>query len=331
MKLKKEYLILLLIIAALSAYLFTRSLNRTHYQLPEISRLDPGKINRIEISRSAASIVLKKKEDRWYLDPPGYLADANRVEDMLKVFETLSLSALVSEAKDYGRYDLDAEKRISVRAWLDDALQRSFDIGKTAPSFRHTFVRLEGDDRVFHASDNFRSKFDLTADSLRDKNVLAFKVADIQEIQITADQASLKLIRSEVPVGTEASPPEKSDTAPAAAVKYEWKSSDGKEGNDPNISRLLTILSSLKCADYINDRRKDSFSAPIYVVKLKGTLHYRLDIFARLQKDAENYPALSSASNDPFFLSESQVRQIMMDPAEFLEKEGSKKKETDFN
>lgn len=331
MKLKKEYLILILIIAALAAYLLMRSFDRTHYQLPEIARLDPGGITRIEISQKADSIVLQKKDNQWHLEPAGYLADTNRVETMLKVLETFSLTALISEAKDYSRYDLDAEKRIGVRAWLGDALQRSFDIGKAAPSFRHTFVRLEGDDRVFHASDNFRSKFDLTADSLRDKNVLAFNAADIQEIQIAADQASLKLVRSEVPVGAEASPPEKADAAPPPAVKFEWKSSDGKEGNHPNINRLLTILSSLKCADYINDRRKDSFSAPIYVVRLKGIQQYQLDIFAKLQKDAENYPALSSTTDDPFFLSESQVQQIMKDPDEFLEKEGNKKKEADFN
>jgi len=326
MKMKKEYIILILIISALSAYLFMRSFDRTLYQLPEIPSLDPGKITKIEISKNSDSIVLKKKDTQWRIDPPGYLADAARVKDMLNVLETLSLTALISEAKDYSRYDLDAEKRISVKAWLGDTLQRNFDIGKTAPSFRHTFVRLEGDSRVFHASGNFRSKFDLTTDSLRDKNVLSFKPAEIQEVQITGDQASVKLIRSEAPAGPTAPQQEKADTAPPAALKFEWQSSDGKKGNDQNINRLLTTLGSLRCEQYINDRDKDSFSAPIYTVKLKGVQDYRLDIFAKLKQDDKNHPAVSSANDYPFFLSDSQAQQIIKDPSDFMEKEAANKK-----
>jgi hypothetical protein len=326
MKIKKEYVILILIIAALSAYLFMRSFDRTLYRLPAIPSLDPGKISKIEISKNNDSIVLKKKDNQWYLDPPGYLADANRVNDMLKVLETLSLTALVSEAKDYSRYDLDAQKRINVKAWLGDTLQRNFDIGKPATSFRHTFVKLGGDSRVFHASNNFRSKFDLTTDSLRDKSVLSFKPADIQEVQITGNHASLKLVRSEIPAGPAASQQEKTGTTPSAAAKFEWQSSDGKKGNDQNINRLLSALGSLHCEQYVNDRNKDSFSAPIYTVTLKGLQDYRLDIFAKLKQDDKNHPAVSSANDDPFFLSDSQVQQIIKDPSDFTEKEAADKK-----
>ena len=320
MKVKKEYLILILLIAALSAYLYMRSFDRTLYQLPEIPSLDPNKITKIEISQNNDSIVLQKNDNQWYLDPPRYLADANRVKDMLKVFETFRLTALVSEAKDYSRYDLHAEKRISVKAWLGDMLQRDFDIGKAAPSFRHTFVRLADDSRVFHASDSFRNQFELTIDSLRDKNVLSFKPADIQEIQITRDQTSVKLVRSEAPVGPAVSPQEKADTAPSTAVKFEWQNSDGEKGNDQNINRLLATVGNLRCEKYIYGRDKDSFSAPIYTVTLKGVQDYRLDIFAKLKQDDKNNPSVSSANDYPFFLSDSQAQQIIKDPSDFMEK-----------
>jgi len=329
MKIKKEYLILILIIAALSAYLFMRSFNRTHYQLPEIPSLDPNKITKIEISHKDVSIVLQKKDNQWYLDPPGYLADASRVKDMLRVLETFRLTALVSEAKDYSRYDLDPEKRINVKAWLGDTLQRNFDIGKAAPSFRHTFVRLDDDSRIFHASDSFRSKFELTINNLRDKNVLSFKPADMHEIQINRDQTSIELVRSEVPVSPSVSQNEKADTAPPAALKFAWQSSDGKKGNDQNINRLLTALGSLRCEQYIDDRNKESFSNPIYTVKLKGTQDYQLDIFAKLKQDDKNQPAVSSANDYPFFLSGSQAQQIMINPEEMLKNPESNKKTSD--
>lgn len=329
MKIKKEYVILILLIAALSAYLLMRSTDRTHYQLPGLSDLVPGKITKIEISRAGDTIILKKSDNQWYLEPMGYLVDTNQVNGVLAVFETLSLAAMVSESKDYQRYDLHPAKRITAKAWQEDTLMRNLDIGKAAPSFRHTFVKLGDDSRVFHATDNFRGKFEKTPDNLRDRSVLSFKTTDIQAVELTKDKASAELLRSEVPVKPSISQPEKAETAPPAAVKYAWQDRTGKKANDQNLNRLLTILGSLKCARYIEDRNKDSFSEPIYTVKLKGIRQHQLDIFAKLQKDAENYPAVSSGNDYPFLLSDSQAQQIMKDPNEFVQKEGDNKEQAE--
>ena len=315
MKIKKEYIILILIIIGLGGYLLMRSSDRTLYQLPELAGLEQKHITQIEIIKNNESIRLKKKDNQWYFEPSGYLADSNKVNAMLNVFETLTLTALISDSKEYNRYDLNDEKRITVKAWQQEALKRNFDIGKPASSFRHTYVRLDGDSRVYHARDNFRGQFDLTADNLRDKNVLSFTSTDIQEVHITADRVSSKWVRSQVPV----TPQQKaSEAAPPVVVKFEWHDSEGKKGDDQKISRLLTTLGSLKCTDYINDRRKDVFSAPIYALRLKGGRDYRLDIFAKLQTEDKNYPAISSDSDHPFLLSDSQVQQIMIKPEEMI-------------
>jgi hypothetical protein len=328
MKIKKEYIILILIIAGLSAYLLMRSSDRTLYQLPQIAGLEQKQITKIEISKEGDSIVLNKKDNQWYLDPPGYLVDANKVGDMLTVFETLALTALVSESEDYVRYDLHAGKKITVKAWQEDSLIRNFDIGKAASSFRHTFVKLNDDSRVFHARDDFRGKFDLTEDNLRDKSVMSFKITDIQEIQIEKDQTSLKLALTQIPVEFAKSGQEKSESPAPAAVKPDWQSPDGKQGDALSLNRLLTTLAKLNCDTYINDRDRDAFSDPIYTVKLKGIQDYRLDIFDKLQPEDKSYPAVSSANDYPFFLSDSKVQQIMKDPSEFLKKdEGEAKKE----
>lgn len=320
MKIKKEYIVLILIIIGLSAYLLMRSSGRTLYQLPQLDGLKQSEISKIEISRDGNSFILKKKDDQWYFEPAGYLADKTKVNAMLNVFEALALTALVSESKDYNRYDLQAEKRITVKAWQQATLKRNFDIGKAASSFRHTFVRLNADSRVFHARDNFRDKFDFTIDDLRDKTVLYFKTTDIRQVQIIKDAHSVKLVRSEVPFTPAAAQQQKAGSAPAAAVKVEWQNEDGQKGNNSKVSQLLTTLGDLKCADYINDRQKDTFSAPIYAVKLKGMQDYQLEIFAKLQTDDKKYPAVSSDSDYPFWLSENQVQQIMINPEEMIKK-----------
>jgi hypothetical protein len=173
---------------------------------------------------------------------------------------------------------------------------------------------------VYHATDNFRSKFEQTSDDLRDHGVLAFKASDIQMVQMTRDQASVELVRHETPIEPAISQTEKKDEPAPATVKFEWQDRSGKKANDQELNRLLTTLGSLKCARYIDDRNKDSFSEPIYTVKLKGVQEHQLDIFAKLAENAENYPAISSGSDYPFLLSDNQAQQIMKDPAEMLEK-----------
>ena len=219
MKAKKEYLILILIIIGLSVYLFMRTADRTFYELPQIAALEQNQITKIEISKDGQTIVLNKKDNKWYLEPHGYTADTKKVKDMLSTLGGMTLTTLVSESKDYGRYELNDEKRIAVKAWQQETLKRNFDIGKPASSFRHTFVRLDGDSRVFHARDNFRGKFDLTVDNLRDKNVLSFKPAEISEIQIAKDETALKLVRSQVPVTPQSEkPPLVTSTAPPISM-----------------------------------------------------------------------------------------------------------------
>jgi hypothetical protein len=275
MKVKKEYIALILIIIGLSVYLFMRSSSRTLYQMPELDGLGGN------------SLILKKKDNQWYLEPTGFLADKTKVNAMLNVFEALTLTALVSESKDYNRYDLHAEKRITVKVWQQAALKRNFDIGKAA-------------------------------DDLRDKTVLSFKTTDIQQVQIIKDAHSVKLVRSEVPVTPAAAQQQKTETTPAAAVKFEWQNDNGEKGNERNLNRLLATLGDLKCADYINDRQKNAFSAPIYTVKLKGVQDHQLEIFAKLENDDKRYPAVSSDSDYPFWVTDNQVQQFMINPEEMI-------------
>ena len=128
----------------------------------------------------------------------------------------------------------------------------------------------------------------------------------------------MKLVRSEVAVTPDAAQQQKTETAPAAAVKFEWQNENGEKGNERNLNRLLASLGDLKCDAYINDRQKNSFSAPIYTVKLKGIEDHQLEIFAKLEKDDKRYPGVSSDSDYPFWVTDNQVQQFMLDPDELI-------------
>jgi len=151
MKGKKEYIILAVIIVAVGAYLVFRPTDRSTYQLPVLAEVAENEITKIEIIVSRKPTVINRKGDDWLVGPEEYPADPEKIERMLDTVADLTLTAMVSESKSDQRYDLTPEKRIQVKAWAGKDLKREFDVGKTADTFRHTFVKVTGDDRVFHA------------------------------------------------------------------------------------------------------------------------------------------------------------------------------------
>lgn len=320
MKVKKEYLILALIIAGLLVYLFMRERDRTLYELPVLPEVTKKEITKIEITKGKTSIVLNKKDERWYIGSRQYPADQNKIKAMLDVFEDLTLTTPVSESQNYVRYELNDENKINAKAWQADKLRRDFDIGKTASTFRHTFVKIAEDDRVFHARNNFRNAFDQAAENLRDKVVLSFQISDISGIEIKKEQTALTLTRTPTPVQD---PPDKNgqaDSTTSQSVNVVWQSADGKTGDDTKINRLLSSLSNLRCEKFIENRQKEDFTAAVSTIQVKGAQNYSLSIFAKLSEEDSNYPAISSGSDYPFLLSQNTVGRIMKSPEDLLEK-----------
>ena len=329
MKIKKEYLILALIIVALSIYLFTRTRDRNLYELPVLPEVSKNEISKIEISKGNTGVVLSKRDEKWTIAPRDYPADGNLVEGMLNEFEKLAVTTLVSESGDYQRYDLDDDKKIAVKAWAGEKLLRDFEVGKPASSFRHTFVKLAGDDRVFHARNNFRNTFDKTVDALRDKAVLSYQTADITEIQVANETTSLTLTRTEESGEDAQAQADPSAAAASKPAKMVWQNAGGKKGDTKNINRLLSTISSLRCEKFIDDRKKEDFTESIYTTELKGIQNHKLSIYAKLKEEDESYPAVSSGSDYPFYLSKNTTDRIMQNPEDLLEKPKTDEKKSE--
>ena len=320
MNVKKEYLILVVLIVGLSLYLVLHKRDKSHYQLPELPKVVKKDISKVEISKNDKTIVLNKKDNVWHIVPQGYPADTSQVESMLDVIEKLSLTALVSESKDYERYNLDKDNKVMVKVWSGDTLSREFEIGKAATTFQHTFVKLGNDDRVYQARGNFRSKFDLNVDNLRNKIVLAFDPKDIQEMRISKGEKSIVFGRQQTAHEITGSEEKKAQSSQGATEEATWQSDDGKRGDESQLNRILTTLSQLRCEKYLDDRKKEDLADPIYVIELKGIKDYSLSVFAKIDGTSNDYPAASSDNDYPFLLPSWQAEDLMKNPEEFLEK-----------
>jgi hypothetical protein len=322
MKVKKEYIVLAAVIVAVSVYLALHKRDLTHYELPAVAAMSKKEVTKLEVSKGKNEVTFIQKDNHWVIDPQGFLADPDKVSRMLDALQDLTLTALVSESQSYALYDLDKDNAIHVKAWIGERLVRDLEVGKAAPTYRHTFVKLADDKRVYHARDNFRDRFEFSVGDVRDKKVLAFQPADAQELQITRDNLTVAFKRSQPPAekkGDEKAGQSQGSKAESAA-KPVWLTTDGKQADQPKLDGLISTLSNLRCESYVEGRSKQDFTKPVYALQLKGNDEYSLSIFGKLKEEDKKYPAVSSANPDPFFLSESVAKRIMADPAELIEK-----------
>jgi hypothetical protein len=319
MKVRREYLILIVIISALSLYLVLHKRDAFHYRLPELPRVTDKEITKIQISKRDTAIVLTKKDNAWQIAPQGYPADANQVNHMLDVIEKIVLTAMVSESKHYDRYQLDNDNKIKIQAWAGDTLRREFEMGRAATTFRHTFVKLSDDHRVYHARGDFRNRFDLTVEKLRDKTVLSFEQGEIQEIHLSKGEQSVVFARKQVPVELNGSQEEQAENSQIPLEETIWQTADGKRGDESQLDRMLSALSKLRCEKYLDDRQKGDLADPIYTIQLTGMGKHTLAVFEKINEDSENYPATSSETDYPFLLPKWQVDNFMKNPEDFLD------------
>jgi hypothetical protein len=302
---KKEYLILILIIVILAGYLALRKEDRRHYTLPDPPAVNTEKIDRLTVEKEDQMIAFTRTESGWVVTDKAYPADSSAVEQMLNVLSELTLSALVSENQDVARYDLDKPHRLSVTAFHGDTPALSVKIGKAAPTFNHTFVMLGNDPNIYHAKDSFRSHFSKSVNEFRDRQVLTFQENNIEKITIHFPEKQV-VLTAQKPADNE-----KKDGPPV--FSYE----DGTSPDPKTVSNLLYSLSDLTCDQFMPDMDKAEMetSSESLAIFLENGSSRVLKLFD--QHGEEPVPATSSM-NDYVFSLKPHVTEDIIDYAHEL-------------
>ena len=311
---KKEYLILVVLIFALSAYLVFKKDNQQNYTLPEPVKIEKGEIDRLIITREKMSIELTKEKDTWGVTDKGldkrYTADMRAVKKLLDVTRNLKVSGLISESRDIRRYELDDDHLIEVKAFKKEELRLSFKIGKTAPSGNHTFIMLAGDTRIYQADQNFKNDFNTSVETLRDKQVLTFKEDAIKQIAI--EKGGVSKILTAVP--------SKDDTK---KTPVSWKFKDGSSPDKEALTNLISSLSFLTCERFSDSLSKEDLEkeSPLLKIILENTPPIVLNLFDR--NNGDTLVGTSSMNPYPFVLESYKGKDILSyaDKLAGLEKE----------
>jgi hypothetical protein len=311
---KKEYLILAVLILALTAYLVFKKDNQRNYTLPETMVIDAEKIDRVIITKKDQTIELAKENDTWVVTDKKFKADMPNVNNILDVIKNLKISALISENKDVLRYELDNDNAIEVQAFKGSNSLRAFKIGKKAPSLNHTFVMLEKDFNIYQADKSFSDFFDKDVDNLRDKKVLSFKEDSIKKIILEKGGIIKTLTALE----------SKDDKGQSlVSWKFQDNSSPGKE----TLNTLLSSLTFLTCEQFSDSLSRDELEKeiPLCKITLENDIPIVLSLFDG--KNEDEIMATSSMSLYPFFLESFKSKDILdyVDTLVGLEKEGTDK------
>jgi len=336
-KIGTEFIILAAIIIVLSLVLILRNPNKVHYELPELKTIDKADISKIEIIKPSETLTLQQKNGSWTIGPEEYPVDESRANAIINAAKELTLTTLVSEAENYSLYGLDEENRILVKVYSDDDVIREFEIGKDASTYRHTYVKIKDDKRVYHARNSFQSDFDQELDDLRDKSVMNFEKAEITAVELAWKDESIKFNREVRPVEEEEKPEETKDADTAGEKLKEqqeavepqepkteefWVTQDGKEAVKTELNPIINQCSDLDCQEFIYDKTKDEFSDPILVITFTGAAKdYILIIFEESEEYDNKYPALSSENPYPFLLGQGKINNLNKKPPELFGEE----------
>jgi hypothetical protein len=313
---KREYIVLLLIIAALSIYLAVQKRGEVHYVLPELEKIEKADVSRLLINSGSASLTLKRDGEEWSVMPGGYPADVSLVDRMLAEVGGLTLTALVSESKSYDVYDLDEDNRIEVGAYGGEGKAiRKFAVGKAASSYRHTFVTVGDGHEIYHARGSIRSVFDKTVASLRDRSVMSFDER-INEVTVSDGGNGTAFVRSSVPVEVNVNREQAEETG--GEPKDTWVTDKGRPVKGEDLDDVIKTIQKLKCDYFIEGRGKGDLGNPGYEVSLRGAKTYTLSLF---EKEGDKYAATSSESAYPFVISERKADRIMKGLAGLTDKE----------
>ena len=303
MKSKKEYVVLVLVIVALSAYLVAHKEGSVHYKLPRLEKLNSKNITKLAIKSASSDIALEEKGGKWLILPQGFPAKSEPVETMTEKVSGLTLTALASGAGHDSVYGLDESNAIKVSAYHGDKLLRSFEVGKSASSGRQTFVKLNGDDRVYYADGGIRYPFDKKIGDILDKTVLSF-TEDITGMTVERGGSRSGFVKASGPG------PKVKGGAGNSAPK--WHTVAGAIADGGRIGQIISTLSNLSCDAFVPSKTKEDFKKPAYIVTLTGKKSYSLSLF---KKEGDKYPALSSQSNRPFYLRKGQAETLAKDLA----------------
>lgn len=294
--------------------------------VPEIKPFNEA-LDEILIQRGDEAIRIRRDKDSWFVGEAPYAADRELLANMENRLKSLSLSDLISEEPRYERYDLTDDKAVHVIAKSGARIARELYIGKKSSTYRHTYVRLPNDRRVYLAAGPIFDDFNKSLQDLRDKQILSVSRGAIKSFEINYKGARLSFTRlvekkeaieqKTDPKG-KASKGEKEKEPPRPPEVWVCREHQGVKLAEAAMNQLLSSFEHVKAADF-PDAERAKLRAPQARVKIRAfNKDIELDIFNKVENN--RYLCTSSESKYVFSLDAWMAERYFKTIADLKEK-----------
>ena len=163
--------------------------NKPLTDIIKIFSFDSGDIRKVEIKRKDGELVAleKNKDGQWAIvAPKPYRADQDAISSLVSTLATLNADKIVEEKPvnlaDFGL----ADPALQVTLTLKDGKTAKLLVGDETPTGSGSFVRAEGDPKVYTIAQYNRTSFDKKLNDLRDKRLLVFDSDKITRVELAA-------------------------------------------------------------------------------------------------------------------------------------------------
>jgi hypothetical protein len=165
---------------------------------PKVLALVESEIVKAEIRRAAGESTRLERDASglWKLVEPAFPVDRDAVGALIASLSSLSSEKVVEEqAGDLAGFGL-AQPGTQIVLTLKGGKTRTIALGDEAPVGGGSYVKVDGDARVFTVSSMTRTGIDKFAADLRDKRLLTFDGEKLARVEWTAKGSTIELAKT---------------------------------------------------------------------------------------------------------------------------------------
>jgi uncharacterized protein DUF4340 len=234
----RNTLIALIVLVLIGGYAFVNY----YYAKPEPARtaynIKADDIAKIDLKYPNRELVVERKPgEQWNITTPvGANADQTSANNLARAVAECEITKTVEDkTDDLKPFGLDKPQVIVTVTDTQGKTLPALELGKNTPVGFSTYLKYGDKPEIMLASSAFSSGMNKTLDQMRDRELMSFKLDDVQKLVVTHDD------------GTQISIDRDGD---------KWKiAQPGNFDADPTqVRQVLTTLGDAKVADFITDQ-----------------------------------------------------------------------------
>jgi hypothetical protein len=168
---------------------------------PKILSLTADQVQSIHVAKTGGTpITVRKTGDQWQIEPAdgakSLTADADTISGIISSLSPLTSDRLIDEhPQGLSSFGLDTPT-LEADVTTKDGKTQKLLFGSDTPSGTATYVKLDGDPKVYTVASSTKSALDKSLNDLRDKRLLTLHPDKITSVSLTAKGPALEFSKN---------------------------------------------------------------------------------------------------------------------------------------